>query len=705
MFDGLRQRLLRRQEKLLGNFAPPQATATLAPGVREQVEALRREGNACLAAGDMDGAEQKFRAALALDASDPPCWTCLGYVLREKGDLSAARVALRKAIDSPRVDPEIHDAHYLLGQISEQQGDADDALRHYRTALQLYPGFTRACQDICRIYQQRGEMERLQETLTRCVRQAPEVPDYHLWLGEYFVERADYLQAIEPLRAAVERKAGGAAALLALGSVLCRADRPAEGEPYLAQAVQHDASLEYMMHFELGCHLTTSGDVTLGLDHLQRAVALRPDFITAHSTRLMTLSHVCEPTDSAYGEALQAFALAARRHVDAARLRPLSGSGDDSVARRLRIGFVSSDLHQHPVGLFLCDVLRHMDRQSFEVMVYSHTTEHDEMTVALRGLSDAWHDIRGLADDATADLIAAHRVDILIDLNGHTGSGRLPVFARRPARTQVTWLGYWATTGLDEIDFLLADPYSVPVSSVEPFSERVYRLPATRLCMSVPQTTRALDVSPSPALARGHVTFGSYQQLRKITPDVLGVWKRVLDAVPGSVLRLQTRHLSIPEARAALQAQMRETGIDLARVVMLPAWGMDDYLASHAEVDILLDTFPYAGGTTTALGLWMGVPTVTLEGDSMIARQGAAMLQCVGLGDWVARHHDDYVAIARVMAGDPARLDDLRQTLRARTLQSPLFDAKTFASDLGAALRDMHAQTAGRPQWTLPDAV
>ena len=366
------------------------------------------------------------------------------------------------------------------------------------------------------------------------------------------------------------------------------------------------------------------------------------------------------------------------------------------------MGFVSSDYVNHPVSLFLKSILGHLDRSAFHLIAYTQTAREDDMTPVVRALFDEWHEIRPMGDDDAADLVASHRVDVLVDLNGHTGESRLALFARRPARTQVSWLGYWATTGLSEIDFLLADPYCNPAGTKEWFSEEIYKLPDTRLCMSVPTPSRPLTVEPLPALKRGSITFGCYQQVRKITPEVMEAWSRILARLPDATLRLQTHQLAHADVREALARKMRDAGMDLDRITMQLPTGMDDYLASHHEVDILLDTFPYTGGTTTALGLWMGVPTLTLDGDTMLARQGAAMLRCLGLEEWVARDVDGYVEQACAWAGRLPALAKLRQGLRPLALRSPLFDARTFAIRLGVALRDMHARTAGRPQWTLP---
>ena len=281
-----------------------------------------------------------------------------------------------------------------------------------------------------------------------------------------------------------------------------------------------------------------------------------------------------------------------------------------------------------------------------------------------------------------------------MDLAGHTGESRVAIFARRPAQTQVAWLGFWASTGLEEMDYIFADTNCVPHDSIQWFSEKVYRLPNTRLCMAVPQVLRDIPIAKPPCQSNGYITFGCFQQTAKITPCVLSVWAEVMSEVPQSRLRVQAGGINIPSIRDKLLQNMTQVGIDLSRVHLLGSCNLEPYLEAHNEVDILLDTFPYTGGTTTAFALWMGVPTITLAGDSMLSRQGASMLQCVGLSEWIARSQSEYVDVAARMTLNPSYLETMRLELRRKTVESPLFDTQSFANDFQAALFHINAERA-----------
>lgn len=686
-FKGL---LTRKQTAPLGELPDNRAQSRTPP----DVNALRRRGNDFLASGDLVQAEGCFRETLKLDPEDVKCLVCLGYVLNEQGRLPEARIALKRAIDLSSDAPDAYETHYLLGGISQSEGDLPDAATHFRESLRLNPDFTLACKDLSEVYQRLGDAKAARELLLACVQQRPECMDYRLWLTEICLREFDYEGVVTHLPTAIGLGARGADSYMILGAALCRLGKVAEGAEQMALAVAQDPTLGVTMHYELGTYHVRAGAPQLAIRHLERALTLNPDYLAAHSAILMALSYDDDQDETVYREAAMRFAASAQRSADVppqARL-PREDMKQKPGKGRLRVGFVSGDFLEHPVAYFLHDVLEHMDKQSVHLVAYSNNALSHDITRSLKARFDEWHEIRALSDAAAAELIGAHKIDVLVDLGGHTGDNRLGLFARRPAPVQVTWLGYWASTGLPTMDFILADPVSIPEDSKEWFGETVYRLPHTRLCMSIPKTSRPMHVSPPPCLKNRYVTLGSFQQVAKITPHVLKVWAAVMDALPDARLRLQTKGIGVPAMKDRLCRDMVAAGIDLARVDLLAAVDMDLYMEAHGEVDILLDSFPYPGGTTTAFALWMGVPTVTLAGDTMISRQGASMLHCVGLEEWIAHSEADYVDIVKRMAMDCSKLAALRASLRVRALASPLFNAEGFAIDLQAALENMCRQ-------------
>jgi predicted O-linked N-acetylglucosamine transferase (SPINDLY family) len=274
-----------------------------------------------------------------------------------------------------------------------------------------------------------------------------------------------------------------------------------------------------------------------------------------------------------------------------------------------------------------------------------------------------------------------------MDLSGHTGKNRLPVFAWKAAPVQISWLGYFATTGVEAIDYLIADPWALPPELDSHFIEEILRLPETRLCFTPP--AHHVEVTPLPALHNGYVTFACFNTLSKMNDAVVALWARILHAVPGSRLRL----VAPPDQQIRWQHAVAERfavhGISAERLHVLSAGSRAAYLATYQEVDIALDPFPYTGGTTTAEALWMGVPVLTLAGKSFLARQGVGLLMNAGLPEWVAADTDDYVRRAVSHASDLPRLASLRAGMRQQVLASPLFDAPRFARHFEEALRSV----------------
>jgi predicted O-linked N-acetylglucosamine transferase (SPINDLY family) len=350
---------------------------------------------------------------------------------------------------------------------------------------------------------------------------------------------------------------------------------------------------------------------------------------------------------------------------------------------------VSGDLRLHPVGFFIESVLDHIDPARVQFVAYPTLPLEDELSARIKPRFAAWTSIAALDDEAAARTIRAAGVQMLVDLSGHTAHNRLPVFAWKPAPVQATWLGYFATTGVAAIDYVIADPVSVPEWARDQFTETVWYLPDGRFCFTPPSQATSLDPGPPPALRSGQVTFGCFQNMLKMNDAVLAAWGRIFQMLPGARLRVQNNAMAFETARAKLLQRLHRAGIGSDRVTLAGPMPRDAYLAAHADVDIILDTFPYTGATTTCEALWMGVPTLTLAGDTLVSRQGASVLASAGLNDWVTENEAAYIARAVDFASGLDRLARLRSGLRGTLLASPLFDARRFAANLEGALLAM----------------
>ncbi len=348
---------------------------------------------------------------------------------------------------------------------------------------------------------------------------------------------------------------------------------------------------------------------------------------------------------------------------------------------------VSGDFRGHPVGYFAEALLRECDRSRVELFAYPTNYLADKFTDVLRPHFSAWKPLAGRSDEAAAKLIHADGVHVLLDLSGHTAHNRLPIFGRRPAPIQASWLGYFASTGVTQMDYLIGDPYVSPAGEESHFTERIWRLPETYLCFTAPDV--ACDVAPLPALSTGSVTFGCLNNLSKMNDRVVALWSRVLHAVPGSRLLLKTRQLDDANVRATTLRRFAAAGIEPDRLLLVGQTSRAGYFATYDRVDIALDPFPYPGITTTVEGYWMGVPAITRRGDRFISHAGESIAHNIGLSDWIAVDDDDYVAKAVAFSSNLNHLSALRVGMRRRALDAPLFDARRFSRHFEDALWGM----------------
>ncbi|MBE0614763.1 MAG: tetratricopeptide repeat protein [Burkholderiales bacterium] len=351
--------------------------------------------------------------------------------------------------------------------------------------------------------------------------------------------------------------------------------------------------------------------------------------------------------------------------------------------RRIRVGYVSADFHRHPLAFHFLPLLLNRDRARTEVICYYSGATQDEMTAQLQRCADHWRDIRYL-NDADADaLIRRDGIDILVDLSGHTAGNRLPLFARKPAPVQLTYLGYANTTGLHSMDYRISDAYADPPGTEVRYVEKLLRMPHSLWCYQPPQA--AAPDNPAPVLANGHVTFGSFNAAYKLHPGLIKVWADILRAVPDS--RLLLVNVPTEAARERISAWFNAEGIAEDRIELQARLPSAEYWAAHRRVDLALDPFPCNGGATTCETLWLGVPVITLAGDSFVGRAGLSLLSNCGLAHMIAASTQEYVALAAELAGDPARLVAMRKTLQESLPGSSLLDGQTFARAMEAQYR------------------
>ncbi len=624
--------------------------------VNVEAMAIVDRGNAVENAGNPLAAMALYDQAVAVAPNLARAHMNRGNVLAKIGRLDEAISVYRHALS---LDPNSAGAHFNLGNVLATIGRPEEALREYEQTIALWPDFGDA--ELAR-GNVLDDLNRSDEALAAYERALVIRPDWveaHGNLGLAYLKQAKLPQAIASLRAAVALAPGLSTA-----------------------------------HSNLANALKANGDLELAIDTYQRALEIEPSNLEALSGLIFTLNYL------ANGSAAETLATAKRfGELATQAARPFNHwNNSPDPKRRLRVGIVSGDLREHPVGFFFESIIAALAasdaRDHLELFAYSNHLLADSTTARIRAGFNHWTLVTGMDDALFVARVREDQIDVLIDLSGHTAHHRLPAFAWKPAPVQISWLGYFGTTGVPAMDYLLADPWSLPVELEEHFSERIWRMPETRLCFTPPRGRH--PVAALPALTNGKITFGCFGHLTKANDGVIALWSRVLSAVPGSQLCIKAPQLGDSAARERLLARFAEPGIDATRLRLVGPSARAEYLDAYGDIDIVLDTFPFPGGTTSAESLWMGVPVLTLSGDRFLSRQGVSLLVNVGLADWVATSADDYVARAVQHTSDLRQLSALRSSLRGQVLAAPLFDAARFAGYFEQALREIWRQWCAR---------
>lgn len=573
--------------------------------------------------------------------------------------------------------------HYLRGVALLGAGRAADAARAGETAHALDAANGDALWLALVARDASGDLAGAAARAREGVARHPDRVDFATMLPLLLERGGARVEAYDSAKAARDRHPADANAVFVHAMMAQKVWRLAEAEAGFAAAAALDPSSVDAL-FGLGNCALEEGRFADARDAYDRALALRPDHEPAWINRLYASNY-----DPAVGAAERRALHEAWAAKFADRFLPPAPPVARDPDKRLRIGYVSGDFRTHSVAPFVRPLFRHHDRAAFEVFAYSNVGVPDAETARLRDMADRWRPIDALDDDAAAAMVRGDGIDVLVDLSAHTAGNRLGVFARKPAPVQASWLGYCGTSGLRAIDWFLTDAHIVPEGHDAAFAEGVWRM--TQAYAFEPQEALP-GVAPAPILVNGHATFGHFGRLARINDGVLRLWARVLAAIPGARLLLNTLALNDADVRARLTARFAAQGGDASRLDFASTHPQSATWEAYSAVDVALDPFPFNAGATTVEALWLGVPVLTLRAAPPFGRMGESILRAAGLDDWVAADEDAYVARAARAVSDPAALAAARAGSRAKVKASPLLDGPGFARVFEAALRGMWRQ-------------
>ncbi|MGB0682063.1 MAG: tetratricopeptide repeat protein [Magnetovibrionaceae bacterium] len=637
---------------------------------------LLEKGLARHKSGDLAGAEACYRDVLASFPGNPDAEHFLGHLAVAKGDTEAALAHFDTAVTA---EPDRPVFRFNRGQLLHRLGRLERALDDFIHAYQADDRAIEAMANASGVLLQLNRFEEALSLARRLTEKAPQMAVGWTNLGTALRAERRLDEAITAFQKAIEVEPDRVEALVNRAGL----------EKDMGQAENALASLDLALsrapdhveaHYNRAVLLQGLGDTARASAGFKEALKRSPDHREAWSNLLMYRLYDPQADEQDIGAAHREWA----KRLPAPP-RPEAQNPDPD--RVLKVGYVSADFRTHSCAYFIRPLWAHHDRSKVEVHAFSMVKRPDETTDQLRAQADHWHEAIRWSDQAMAERIRELGIDILVDLAGHSGGNRLGVFAARPAPVQVSWLGYPATTGLEQIDARLTDARADPPGAAdEAHSEALIRLPGSFLCYQAPLD--APEVSPLPAGPDGPITFGSFNNIAKLSDDTIALWCKVLEAVPGSRLLLKGRMLRHASVRDGLEKRFSRAGLAPDRLAFLDWIPRDQSpLSGYHQVDIGLDTFPYNGTTTTCEALWMGVPVVSLRGNRHAARVGASLLTSIGQGDWLAEDEESFVATALKLAMDRPRLSEVRKNLRAQVAASRLCEAPQFAKAIEEAYR------------------
>jgi predicted O-linked N-acetylglucosamine transferase (SPINDLY family) len=637
-------------------------------------------------AGQLSEAESEYRTILASHPESVEALFHLGLIYAETERLPNAIASWRQA---RRLSPNTWLIGLNLGIALATSGDFDNAIDAYRGALASAPDPAEILHRIGLAFRASGRLVEARKSWEEAL--AQQSSSAKLWFHHSLVcaEAGDLNRALESARNVLALEPNHVEGLNLLGAILRDLKRDTEAEGCFQKAIALRPDFAPALN-NYGLALTEAGRSEEAIQTLRRAIAGHPRNASDYSNLLLALNY---SDKVGLHELFAEHRRWAEQYADslAPAAPPAFSSRHDD--RRLRIGYVSADFRFHPASLFLAAFLPFHNRSDFHIIAYSDVSITDETTSRLRAMVETWRPTCHLSHQAMAELIRNDAIDVLVDLGGHTSGNRLLVFARQPAPIQITFYIYPNTTGLRTMQYRTTDDFLDPPGSDEPvYTEKLVRIPEISWCYS------PWDGMPSASLPpmahAGWVTFGSLNNVAKVTDEALLLWLRLLEEVPKSRLIMVASRTEL--GRSRLESLIAHARIDPQRVELLGRMSLRDYFKLFERIDIALDPFPYNGVTTTSDTLWMGVPVVTLAGNCFRARQGVCLLQNVGLSRFIASDLEDYLRIAKVWATQVDELSELRATLRDRMLASPIVRGDLFAARLEAVYRQLAVDAGWR---------
>ncbi|MFY9314303.1 MAG: tetratricopeptide repeat protein [Burkholderiales bacterium] len=634
-------------------------------------------GNVLRDMGQLPDAEECFRRALALKPNYVDALNNLGHTLIDLQRLEEAERCFRHSLT---LDPGRPETHCRIGIVQQALGQLQEAGQSLRRALALKPDYAEAYHNLGIVLHLMGRLDEAELGFRRALDLAPNSAEARTGLGDLFVTRANVQDAELCYRQALASDPACVGAYNSLGHLLRRLGRLEDAEKCYRKALTLSPD-GAELHSNLGSLLIDFGRHEEAEACYRQALELKPDFAGAHSN-LIFLMDLMNRYDIREQQAERRRWYAQHGLKYATEIRTHQNSPDPE--RKLRVGYVSADFRRHSAYYAISPVICGHDHSAFDVYCYSGVLREDDATARLKSAVQHWRSTVGIADSALAEQIRNDRIDVLVDLSGHSAGNRLLVFARKPAPVQITAWGHSTGTGLDTMDYFFADPVLVPQSERAFFAEKILDLPCV-FCYEAPDYAPA--VNDLPAFNGKPFTFSCINRIEKVSDRALETWGKIMASVPLARLLVKDRKLGDAKLNESFLRRVRAAGIESSRVQLVGGSLHAEHLQTYHEADLALDPYPHGGGISTAEAIWMGVPVVALNGNTPTGRLSASILVALNMQSWVAHSESDYVRIAVEAANDLTQLRNLRRSLRNHAAGSEFGDARRYTAAVERAYR------------------
>ena len=594
--------------------------------------------------GKLDKAKIKIENYIKKFPKSFVLFNILGAVCAAQDELEVAINHHKKSVE---INPDYAEGYNNLGIAFQKLGLFEEAVKNYKKTLKLKPDFSLAYNNLGVVLKSLNKLDEALLTSKKAIELDPKFADAHNNIGAILQDLGNYEEAYKFYKKAIKLKSSYSEA-----------------------------------YYNLGILQKKLGKIEECVENFRKAITVNQKNNRAYSNYLFNLNYLTKYDDNYYIEEAKKFGLSLKK-IDDQLCIPYKYNINP---KKLTVGFVSADLKNHPIGYYLIDTLKYLKKKNIKLVAYHNSTETDDLTEKLKRHFDIWYNIEDKNDLKVINLIRENGIHILFDMSGHTKKNRLPIFINKPAPIQVTWIGYNASTGLKEIDYIIGDQYVTPLENKNQFTENILQLPNIWSCLSKPDFKIKKENS-SPALKNGFITFGSFNNLSKINDNLINLWSETLKRVENSKLFLKAKELDNLAVAANIRKKFQENGISIERIIIEgKPKTREEMLKKYNQVDIALDPFPYSGITTSFESAWMGVPLYVLKGNNFYSRTGISINKNLGMEDWIANNKKDYFIKILKLTSDFNKLSQTREHLINKVNVSTLFDSSLFANNFNKML-------------------